>query len=341
MQKRISIAIATYNGSEFLREQLDSLCSQTLLPDEIVAADDCSTDNTMDILLEYQEKLNISILKSDCNLGVNKNFERAIKACRGDYVMICDQDDVWLPDKVETMYRYMLAQETIKTESTPILVSSDFIPFSKSSDIVLSIKPCQGTLDYYLDFLFSSNLHNWGCTMMMNRAFISILPPFPNLFYQFGYDEYIAHIATIYCHRCHINQTLMYYRHHTNNVVSRITKPTLRLKWYLFKQQAFTFFGIIYKRQRRYAEFLQYGPLAIEDQRIRNDVEIISRFVTANGLVKIKTIMATRSLPVSRRIGQLFFFLATSPIRWCYTHRVKTQYLNNYAINRENEERVL
>ena len=100
MNNKISIAMATYNGERFLREQLDSLYNQTVEPYEVVISDDCSKDSTLKIAQEYQNRLNIKILSHTKNQGVNKNFEFAIRACAGDYIMICDQDDIWHPDKV-------------------------------------------------------------------------------------------------------------------------------------------------------------------------------------------------------------------------------------------------
>ena len=104
MSDRISIAMATFNGEKYLREQLDSIYSQTLLPYEIVAADDCSTDRTTEILEEYRIKKGLKYLVNEHNIGVVKNFEKAISLCQGDYVALSDQDDIWFPEKLEKSY---------------------------------------------------------------------------------------------------------------------------------------------------------------------------------------------------------------------------------------------
>ena len=102
---KISIALCTYNGERFLREQLDSISRQTLLPEELVVCDDCSSDHTMWILEEFKNKASfpVHIHQNEKNLGSTRNFEKAINICSGDIIALCDQDDVWLPEKLEKL----------------------------------------------------------------------------------------------------------------------------------------------------------------------------------------------------------------------------------------------
>ena len=74
----ISLAMPTYNGERFLREQLDSIYNQTIVPDEVIVVDDCSTDGTISILEEYKKKYGLKYWVNEKNLGYNKNFEKAI-----------------------------------------------------------------------------------------------------------------------------------------------------------------------------------------------------------------------------------------------------------------------
>jgi len=105
----ISVAMATYNGAQFLAEQLDSILHQTMKVDEIVVSDDGSSDETWSILSKYVEQYpQIHIYKSKENaLGPNKNFIKAFSHCRGEYIFPCDQDDIWFPNKVETLMSRM------------------------------------------------------------------------------------------------------------------------------------------------------------------------------------------------------------------------------------------
>ncbi len=98
-----SVALCTYNGALFLKEQLDSILGQSQTVDEIVVCDDGSTDTTFEILQKYKEKYpNIfKIYLNENNLGYVKNFEKAISLCTQDLIFICDQDDVWHTNKVK------------------------------------------------------------------------------------------------------------------------------------------------------------------------------------------------------------------------------------------------
>lgn len=100
----ISVALCTYKGALYLREQLDSILNQTVSPHEIIVCDDNSPDETVEILEEYRLKFStpeFKITVNTHNKGVVKNFEQALQNCSGDYVFLCDQDDLWIPEKIQ------------------------------------------------------------------------------------------------------------------------------------------------------------------------------------------------------------------------------------------------
>ena len=101
--------MTTYNGGKYLDNQIKSILNQTLLPDEIVIFDDCSSDGTNLILKEYVQKypLIIKMVRNTTNVGYKRNFFDAIKFCTGDYIFLCDQDDVWEDDKIAAMVSLM------------------------------------------------------------------------------------------------------------------------------------------------------------------------------------------------------------------------------------------
>lgn len=99
----ISVALCTYNGEKYIKEQLDSILNQTVKPDEIIICDDVSSDSTLQILDSYKERYPqiFSIVKNEINLKSNKNFQQSVSLCTGDYIFCADQDDIWKKDKVE------------------------------------------------------------------------------------------------------------------------------------------------------------------------------------------------------------------------------------------------
>jgi len=101
--RSISIVMATFNGAEFLRSQLDSLAFQTLLPIELIISDDHSTDETLQIATSFSKcaPFPVRIYENDSRVGYRANFMRAAALAKGELVAFCDQDDVWMPEKLE------------------------------------------------------------------------------------------------------------------------------------------------------------------------------------------------------------------------------------------------
>lgn len=102
----VSIAMATYNGEKYLREQIDSILKQTIQDFELIICDDCSTDTTWDILQEYQlQDARIKCYRNEENLGFKKNFEKAIMLCTGEYIALSDQDDIWKDNHLQLLLK--------------------------------------------------------------------------------------------------------------------------------------------------------------------------------------------------------------------------------------------
>lgn len=122
----ISVALATYQGEAFIREQLESICRQTRLPSQIVVSDDCSEDATLEIVHEVlspqwcaQNGVRLHVIVQETNQGPGPNFQRAIRACTGEVIALADQDDVWRNDKLEVLVG------TLERNPAALLVHSD------------------------------------------------------------------------------------------------------------------------------------------------------------------------------------------------------------------------
>ena len=118
---KISVAMCTFNGADFLPAQLESILAQSRKPDQIVVCDDGSTDETRAILARFEKESPDTILLrfNKKNLGSVKNFEQAIRCCNGDVIALSDQDDVWRQDKLQVI------EKALSQSSSTALVFSD------------------------------------------------------------------------------------------------------------------------------------------------------------------------------------------------------------------------
>ena len=101
---RVSVAMATYNGEKYIKEQIDSILNNLEKSDELIISDDGSKDGTIKIIQEYQKKDSRIKLYDGPKNGVKQNFANAIKNCSGEYIFLADQDDIWNDKKVEKVF---------------------------------------------------------------------------------------------------------------------------------------------------------------------------------------------------------------------------------------------
>lgn len=173
----IDILIATYNGEAYLREQIESILAQTVQEFRILARDDGSTDSTMVILDEYSKKTNkLSILdKKTDTRGAAKNFFCLMDSSTSDYVMFSDQDDYWLPNKIEILLQRMVELENEYGENCPILVYSDYQIVGDNLEHIFYNEIGNMVYNHHTE-LSRLLIQNYvtGCTMMVNRKLCQI-----------------------------------------------------------------------------------------------------------------------------------------------------------------------
>ena len=125
----ISVVMSTYNGKSFIKKQLDSILNQTVIPDEVIICDDCSSDDTVDIISNYITVNNLNtwtLSVNKKNLGYKANFYQGILKSKGDYVFFSDQDDVWLPNKIELMMQTFNEHPEIWTINCGVCLINEF-----------------------------------------------------------------------------------------------------------------------------------------------------------------------------------------------------------------------
>lgn len=202
----ISIAMATYNGAKFLREQLDSFSAQTRLPDELVVCDDGSKDATLEILETFAASapFAVRVIRNPENLGFVRNFEKALSLCSGDLIFLSDQDDVWLPEKLATVEAEFRADPKIMVTINDMIITDGELNHNN----VTQLGNIRATG-------FGEQRFLAGCCVAMRNGVVSALVPFPDK--QFTHDGWIGDMSVALGVRKIVDRPLQLYRRHGAN----------------------------------------------------------------------------------------------------------------------------
>lgn len=163
MQKRVNVLISTYNGENYIEEQLESIESQTYQNIKIFVRDDGSQDGTIKILERWEESGRIILIKGD-NIGYGKSFLKLLEIVKeGDYWAYCDQDDVWLPNKIQWAVEWFDRQED---KDEPLMFHSSFAETDEKLNVVREYLP--PTYDFTFQMAITECLH-LGFSSVMNK----------------------------------------------------------------------------------------------------------------------------------------------------------------------------
>lgn len=215
---KVSVVMCTYNGSLFVREQLQSILQQTYPIKEIVIYDDASTDDTVKIINEIAESnALIKVFINEKNIGFTKNFEKALRAAEGDAIAISDQDDIWVESKIEKLVAAWKNEcPVIYCAST---VFSKAIPYKPMPH--RHFKRFEGT-DARKIFLYNSVS---GHAMLLKKSFLPLVFPFEE---NVMYDWWIAVVAAYNGGVQYYPEVLVLQRKHENNItIDTLTKTPL------------------------------------------------------------------------------------------------------------------
>lgn len=186
----ISVALCTYNGERYIKEQLESIVNQTVPIDEIVVFDDGSTDSTINIVEEFasiQKNITFQIVKNEKNIGVRNNFEKALRQCNGEIKFLSDQDDIWFPEKVETIVDYFEKNPQKDTIfSNALLIDGDDKLLSE-----ITLLDCVGLNHIFLSTATNDNLID--LFVSTNRATGATMAIKKNVPVYFDYHTPILH----------------------------------------------------------------------------------------------------------------------------------------------------
>ena len=278
--KRVSVALATFNGARYLAEQLQSLEEQTLKPWELVVSDDSSSDDTIDIVERFAQSCSfpVKIMKNQERLQFRHNFRRAAEACNGDLIAFCDQDDIWRPHKLATVIP-LFEEEGVK------LVYHNALVFDGLSTRVLLSAPLE-----------ESDIRQRPCPPFKTingllQVFRADLRRFDHLWNQsidehdgkniMAHDQWYLFIALITGEVKFLDECLQDYRQHASNTIGTKTRRNLidRLKERLvhFGEQDLWSARSAERKAAIIGELAQFGIVSEPDQLINRYVQLSSR----------------------------------------------------------------
>lgn len=231
---KISVCMATYNGEKYIKEQLESILCQLNKNDELIISDDSSTDHTVNITKSCDDK-RIKLFENQRFKSPIFNFENALKHATGEIIILADQDDIWEPNKIEIIKRYIQEYD---------LVLSDAFIIDKYGNILQDsfYKLNSSKSGFIKNIIKNSYL---GCTMAFNKKILDKSLPFPNDLPM--HDWWIGLIGEMYGKTYFIEDKLISYRRHGNNV-----SPTGEKSKYSFFQKIIFRLLIIKNLFRRY-----------------------------------------------------------------------------------------
>lgn len=203
----ISVVMCTYNGEKFIDEQVRSIVQQTLQPMEIIIVDDVSTDSTWQKLQYWQQQAPIiQLYRNEHNLGYNRNFEKAIQLAKGGLIALSDQDDVWMPEKLEKLLPCFNDPAVVLAHSRSVRLEDGKLDFHKAN----------------LQYQFSGNdtrkllffNQMMGHDAMFRTSLLPHIIPIPE---RMSYDWWIAVVATCYGTVAGVPDFLVHHRIHGSN----------------------------------------------------------------------------------------------------------------------------
>lgn len=305
--RMIDILLATYNGEKYLREQIDSLFAQDYQDFRVLARDDGSSDNTQEILNGYADKYagRFIVLDNKVPTGSAKdNFFCLLEHAQADYIMFCDQDDIWLPDKISlTMHALQGAQDDLG--NGPMLAHSDLVVVDDQGNVLHPSLFALQKLDperlYFHQLLPQNNIT--GCTMLFNRALANLIRSSAD---ALMHDWWIGLAAAAFGHIIVAPNRIHYRQHSANEVGAKDVKSAS-----YFKQKLANTGGIrqsILDTYKQAGAFLDvYGDILNEEQK-----ELIETFMSLGQRGKLERARLLKKYGLYksgfyRKIGQIIY----------------------------------
>ncbi|MBU0593617.1 MAG: glycosyltransferase family 2 protein [Gammaproteobacteria bacterium] len=261
----VDVLLAIYNGEFFLAQQIESILAQSYRQIRLIVRDDGSSDSSVAIVRSFAERYPEQVVlleDTKGNLGSTGNFLQLLGFSVADYVMLSDQDDVWLPEKVAITLSAMKKCEVLHGKSMPILVHTDLTVANKDLSVVSQSFWKYQNIDPKLSGINRLLVQNvvTGCTVMMNRSLMNLVRPVTDGIVE--HDWWLALLAAAFGRIVHVDSPTLFYRQHGKNVLGAVRWDAwAACRKFLRRDTRKPFSGNLKKTRLQAARFLQmYGP---------------------------------------------------------------------------------
>ncbi|WP_207492111.1 glycosyltransferase family 2 protein [Aridibaculum aurantiacum] len=247
----VSVVLCTYNGERFLREQIDSILQQTYPNLELIISDDASTDGTKNILETFRHHANVQLVYHQRNIGFVKNFESAVRLAKGELVAFSDQDDIFLPHKMQRLVETIGNHSLVYSDS--MLINEQGKELGKKLSDVRDLKSTNDSRNFFMFNAVS------GHTMMVRRDLLQSALPLPEGFYH---DWWIAVHAANAGGIVYLHEVLSLYRQHPKTVTKtignkKVPSRNLQRRYADFVHEKKWFELLLQNPQEQHKEFLK------------------------------------------------------------------------------------
>ncbi len=305
----VDILLATYNGEKYLREQLNSIFYQTYEDWKIIIIDDCSTDKTCSIIMEYQSKYpsKIEFRRNNKNAGNPAlNFFELLKMSTSKYAMFCDQDDVWLNNKINLTLVAMKKLES-GNENLPVLVHTDLTVVDSNLNVISNsmfrYQKLNGSAKTLTELIVQNSVT--GCTVMLNKKLVSMCCNVPLSVIM--HDWWVALIAAAFGKIGLVNKSTMLYRQHESNQVGSKDVASLLFlcNKFLHRSEIKTSMAATYSQCEAFLNRYS-GDLSLEQKNILKNYLMVS---CGNKITRIYRLFSGGFLKCgfARKLGQIIY----------------------------------
>ena len=209
----VAVVVATYNGATYLPAQLESIVQQTYKPSQIIIIDDASSDDTLLVANNFAaHHTEVMVVQNETRLGYIKNFEKGMLLSNANYMALSDQDDIWMPNKLEVLI-HAIGDQMLAYSDSELIEADGQLLNQKMSSI-------KNQLAYHTPIMYTVGAWAPGHAMLFKKELLDKAAPFPTLV---THDFWLGFVATCYSTVVYVNEPLVHYRQHTQNAIGADT----------------------------------------------------------------------------------------------------------------------